>query len=543
MQGSRACNLQTLLIGVDAGCFNVLDPMIESGDVPNLTSLIEDGVSSTLESQIPPWTASAWPSLYTGANPGKHGVYGFLSFDGYDWDIVNASHVREHTIWELLDQNGLTSVVVNAPVTYPPPDIDGAVVPGYVAPESPQCHPDGLLEEVTDAIGEYRVYTPSLNDSAPAAEKVQEYRDLVRMRGEAFRYLADRFDPDFGFLQFQVTDTVLHEFPGDRSKARQVYRAVDDQIGTVLSECDPETVIVVSDHGMDAYEQRFSLNEFLRQNNYVETVKGGTGMPTWAAIRDSRLVDGETSDGPEQSALATVMERLADVGITSQRAGNVLERLGLADLVMRVVPNDVIRAGSEQVDFPESTAYMRSRVECGVRINLAGREPDGIVEPENYERVRQDLIDTLRKVETSDGVPLFDSVLPREEVFSGQLLEDAVDVVTVPNDFEYYLTTWVTDGIFEVPEGPAWDHTRNGIVVASGTAVDSSVPVENPHLFDVAPTVLSTLDVPFNDRMDGNPLPFVDDAGSETYDTVEAETVAVTDEQVEARLSNLGYME
>ncbi|ELY54810.1 alkaline phosphatase family protein, partial [Natronococcus jeotgali] len=149
--------LRLLVIGLDAGCRPILEPLFEAGVTPTLRGLFEAGTSGPLESQIPPWTASAWPSLYTGKNPGKHGVFDFLSFDGYDWTVVNATHVRERPVWELLSDHGRSSVVVNLPVTHPAREFDGALIPGMTAPEEPDCHPEGILEDVEKACGEYRI--------------------------------------------------------------------------------------------------------------------------------------------------------------------------------------------------------------------------------------------------------------------------------------------------------------------------------------------------------------------------------------------------
>src|SRR6056297_1034931 len=105
--------MRALLVGLDAACLPVLEPLFEADAVPTLQSLFDDGVAGPLESQVPPWTASAWPSMYTGKNPGKHGVFDFLSFDGYDWDIVNGTDLKARTVWDYLHEAGLTSVVVN----------------------------------------------------------------------------------------------------------------------------------------------------------------------------------------------------------------------------------------------------------------------------------------------------------------------------------------------------------------------------------------------------------------------------------------------
>src|SRR6056297_859751 len=208
--------LRTLLIGIDGASHEVLADRGE-GVVPNLTALLDRGASGVLESQLPPWTPSAWPSLYTGVNPGKHGVYGFLAYDGYDWDVVDYTDVKAHALWELLAERGHTSVVVNVPVTHPPRSFEGALVPGYVAPEAPACHPPGLLEELEAELGEYRIYGDGTAPGNDRGDRIERYARLAASRGEAFRYLVDRFEPDFGFLQFQHTDTVFHESPEDEA--------------------------------------------------------------------------------------------------------------------------------------------------------------------------------------------------------------------------------------------------------------------------------------------------------------------------------------
>ncbi|HKJ59078.1 MAG TPA: alkaline phosphatase family protein, partial [Halobacteriales archaeon] len=160
MEPGVSGGLRSLLVGVDAACFPVLDPLLDAGELPNLERLVDRGVAGPLRSQIPPWTPSAWPTAFTGTNPGKHGLFDFLAFDGYDWAVVDATRLRERPIWETASTAGLTSVVVNVPVTHPPRSFDGALIPGYTAPESPPCYPAGLLGDVRDAVGDYRVYLP-----------------------------------------------------------------------------------------------------------------------------------------------------------------------------------------------------------------------------------------------------------------------------------------------------------------------------------------------------------------------------------------------
>ncbi|WP_123535984.1 alkaline phosphatase family protein [Halosimplex salinum] len=537
--------MNTLLVGVDAACWPVVERLPDRSAVSTVDRLGDRGVAAPLESAIPPWTASAWPSLYTGTNPGKHGVFGFLRFDGYDWDVVNATDLRARPLWELADRHGLTSVVVNAPVTHPPRQFDGALVPGYTAPEDPECHPPGILDDVRDRVGDYRLYSEGDVDRETAAV---DYRGFVRSRGAAFRYLADRFDPEFGFVQFQQTDTVCHEFPGDDALLGAVYDAVDDEIEATLDACDPDTVILASDHGIGPCEGReFRVNEFLREAGFVETATDGDGMPTWVSIREDRLRSGagpsDEAGAGVSDALASAMGLAARAGLTTQRAARVLDALGLAEIVSKAVPDDLQRAGTERVDFPASAAYMRDPIELGVRINLAGRDPDGVVDPDEYESVREELIDALESVRTPDGEPVFEEVAPREAHFHGPEADRAVDVVTVPADFDQYLVAQLYGDRFGDPSEP-WTHKRSGLIVAAGDAVDADAGVGDPHLFDVAPTVCAALGIPRSDRMDGSPLPFVEPTAERRYPPREArERVGTEDERVTETLADLGYID
>ena len=542
MRDSGAAGLETLVLGIDGACRAVLDPLFDTGATPTIERLVESGVTGPLESQIPPWTASAWPSLFTGMNPGKHGVFGFLAFDGYDWDVVDGSHVRERSLWEILDRHGLTSVVVNVPTTSPPRPFDGALVPGYLAPDEPTCHPEGLFEDVRDAVGEYCVYPSHTGEEGvPRSQQLAELRRLSTMRGEAFRYLLDRFDPDFGFLQFQQTDSVFHDFGGDMDAAQQVYEAVDAEIARTLDHADPETVFVVSDHGLGPYGgHEFRVNEHLRTAGQVSTTRGGDGMPSWSVIRNGRLA----GDGTESQGLGErVISGLSRVGLTSQRIGSALARVGLDEFVLRHVPQSYVRAGTERVDFAASRAFMRSRVELGVRLNVAGREPDGVVHPEEYDSVREEVMATLRAVETPDGKPVFERVAPREAIFEGPHLEEAADVIVVPREFDEFLSAQLGRGPFGPPSEP-WNHKLDGIVAVNGREAPNRAGFEGASLFDVAPTVLSTFGVPLDDRMDGRVLPGFENPGTSEYPAFDpAAATAGTDDTVEARLADLGYIE
>ena len=536
--------MKTLVIGLDGACLPVLEPMMEDGVIPTIAKHCDRGAVGALESQLPPWTPSAWPSMYTGVNPGKHGVFDFLHFDGYDWDVVNRSHVREFAVWELLSMRGYRSVVVNVPVTGPPREFDGVLVPGYTAPEEPTCHPEGVWDELTDELGEYRLYTESLETGASERERKRGYERLTRMRGAGFRYLVDEYDPDFGFVQFQQCDTIFHEFPEDTETIRRVFGAIDDEIDAIIDTCDPVTTLLVSDHGIGPMRGReFRVNEHLREEAYVNTTATGEGMPSWKSISRKRLRHGRESGEVDRSGAERAIELAARIGITSQRMATIVRKLGLEELVLKMVPTDIIRAGTEQVDFASSIAYMRSRTEMGVRLNVRGREPEGVIEESEYDRVRDSVIDSLKRIKTPDGDDVFERVCRREAVFEGPYVEEGPDIVTVPNRFDHFLVANLKGATFGDPTEP-WEHKLEGVVIATGEGIEPETDLPTSHLFDIAPTILASFDLPVSERMDGTPLPIVEPTGRTEYPPFDPEDIVTTDDRdVEQRLANLGYLE
>jgi predicted AlkP superfamily phosphohydrolase/phosphomutase len=543
--------MKVLVVGLDAACVPVLEPLFDRDVVPTLQDLFESGTAAPVESHDPPWTPAAWPSIYTGTNPGKHGSFGFVSYDGYDWDVVGGDRIREPAVWELLDRHGHSSVVVNVPVTHPPAPIDGAVLPGFLGPEEPTCHPEGILEDVRSACDGYRVYPAAdRTTDAPDEEVFANWLAVTRMRGEATRYLADRFDPDFGFGQFQRTDTVFHTFPTDSDRVETLFRTVDEEVAATIEATDPDAVFVVSDHGIGPYDgYEFRVNEYLREGGYVETTQDPRGMPSWNPMR-ARLREGaEATAGADDDpgVFARAAATAAAAGVTTRRVADLLDRVGVADLVAPHVPERVKRAGGTHVDFANSTAYMRTRVELGVRINLAGREPDGVVDPAEYDAVRSALIEYLSAAETPDGEAVFEAVGPREAYFEGPMTDDAVDVVTVPADYEHLLSATLPGEQFADRSG-TWDHKREGVLAAAGPAIEDDVDLGSPALYDLAPTVLAAFGVPVSTRMDGSILPVVDadgDVGNREYDrpAVRADGEEGPASGVEDRLADLGYLE
>jgi len=466
---------KVLCIGLDAACFEQISPLIEQGDMPNLEGLLNRGVSGPLVTTSPPWTPSAWPSITTGTTPWTHGIYDFYDYMGEQPQLVSARDLRVPYLWDYLDEAGETPIVINVPVTHPIYRSSGSIVPGYLAPVGSDVLIDGEPSPQSTLGDDYRIYAQKTDSRE---ETIAENEHLIESRVTAAETIADRHDWSFMMVQFQRTDAIFHTMGHDTGAVRRVYRAADDAIGRLLALVDDNTtVIVVSDHGIHEYERSFRCNTWLRDRGRLQTAAeserhswGETTKPT-ADEKDgeSLIVD---------RLLATSLASLRRLGLTPQRAERALSIVGLAKPVRRMLPNELILDAADHVDWSTSEAYCRSVSSLGIRCNVKGRDPEGVIPAEEFEDVRKEIIDALRAVSAPDGEPVFETVYDRHERHGADVANarSAPDIVFRPNRMVWKVTDVIREPIFD--ETDEFSHTYEGLFIAAGPSIDPAVDIE-----------------------------------------------------------------
>lgn len=534
---------RVVIVGFDALDARYLDAFEER--LPHFSRFRQNGVEAPLESTFPPWTGSAWSSLYTGCSPDYHGVFDFFDYtDAYpdEAPVVTRDNVQAPAIWNYCTARDLSSIVLNVPVTHPADQIDGVLVPGYLAPESASGHPAGIRDELNDVLEcDYRIYADN-EMAANDEEKLEEYASLVRSRGKAASYLLEEHEWEFAFIQVQKTDTVFHNFD-DGEAFRRVYTAADEVLGQILDLVDEEdTVLVCSDHGMgltDGYT--VYLNEILRDRGFVTTSGDSAGV----ALGDRKYELMETNSG-SQSLHANLVELVVglskSIGLSPATVYSVADRVGLGDHLKSILPGDVKESMSDGADWSASRAYCRSAAELGVRINQRGREPAGVVDGDEYETIREELIEILKSLETPDRTPVFESVRRREEVYDGPYTDRACDVLVVPAEMNHSLSTRMYGT--EFASVTHYDHKRTGVFIGQGPGIEAATG--SLSVVDLAPLAMAALELPIPSRMTGSiPECFNDESVQhEEYDMCydgELEP-ATADDDVTDRLEDLGYI-
>ncbi len=125
-RGDAVSGPRVLVIGLDGAEPSSIRTGRRTGVMRFVRELMQDGASGVLRSTMPPYTPTAWTSIITGVNPGRHGVFGFTRWtdDGREV-LVDSSVCRCKTVWDYLTEEGRPSIIVNVPITYPPRDIEG----------------------------------------------------------------------------------------------------------------------------------------------------------------------------------------------------------------------------------------------------------------------------------------------------------------------------------------------------------------------------------------------------------------------------------
>ncbi|MPZ19319.1 MAG: phosphodiesterase [Luteitalea sp.] len=480
---------QVLIIGLDGATFSVLDPLMQSGVMPRLRDFVASGVRAELKSVVPALTPPAWTSLMTGRAPGRHGI-----FDFFRRDSPTSQHIRFQTsadigcdtLWTLADRAGLRSTVLNFPMTFPVPRIDGYVVAGGWMPWRQLrlgCHPAGLYDRLAALPGfNPRELAMDMTHEEKALEgcRQEEYRDWIDlhirrerrwaevaahlMRNDATELVAVLFDgvDKLQHLCWRFIDPTLatgatSEWDRNiRDRCLDYFREVDAIIAELLFLAGEEAnIVVVSDHGFGSQIRTFFVNAWLQQR----------GCLAWADDRAPR-VDGT-------------------------------QLLGMGRLAKHVY----------ELDWLRTKAYAPMPSGNGIHIVRADRDHPGGVPEDDYEAFRERLIEGLLALEDpSSGEQVVARVWKREDVFDGPYLGLAPDLTLELTDGGLVSILGSEDVVRPRPQ-PTGTHRPNGVFAARGPRFRQGACVPQLSILNIAPLVLYGLGLPIPSELDEE-LPF-----------------------------------
>ncbi len=481
-----------LVLGLDGGTFDLLDPLMEAGELPYLRSLIHRGVRAPLRSVYPAKTIPAWYSFATGKDPGELGIFGFTEPDGAPGRsrLVQTFRPAE-AIWDRLSRLGAKVGVLNFPMrsAYP---LHGFVVPGMFSSD-PEPYPKTVRSEIESSIGgSYPAELPAYRDSERESW-VADATLAVAQRGHAAAMLAERHRPDFLFTLFRETDRIEHEFwrELDQPVGRiphdllEFWRAVDRscrEVDTAFrADGGPSVTLAISDHGHGGIRSEFFTNRWLADEKFLVFHESAT-------LVRRRLF----------SRMMLYAERFGPTRLLTRRIAGLVRDGRRARFAQYLSGPTSFEDVCGQIDWRRSIAYSYPVPE-GIYLNP--NNPD--LTPER----RTALVEQIRRrLETFPEAHI--EVFGPGEIYRGRRLERGpalfirVDGMgTEPRmDFSYPQSFIRDRPNYFYGSGT---HRMNGILIAAGDGVEPGRTLPARSLLDVAPTVLDGMGAPGANEMVG----------------------------------------
>jgi predicted AlkP superfamily phosphohydrolase/phosphomutase len=507
---------KTLLVGLDAACWEYLEPLLQSGGMPTLQALIDSGISGTMRSTMPPWTPAAWASIVTGKNPGKHGIFdmAWRRPDSYDFSPTSA-RVRAGTpFWRRLNDRGVRVGLVNVPFTYPPDEVEGFVVSGFGTPGSAErvTYPADLEQWIERRFGRYQpVVDPEILKSAAPPVVLQAEREHQECQVQIAAGLAGLHRVDVLVINLMLTDHANHKMP-EMAQVEQAYRFSDLHLRQLLDEFSPDNILLISDHGSNRLQGDFLLNHWLRDRGYLVTLEN-------SPVERSRAINWVLMQYFRDSGVGRFLEK----GLRRLFKGilrNLTDRQG------RMVWNQIERRipfARAHARFSDRPDYRRTKIFPGsiysglLYFNLEGREPEGVLPQDAREELAAGLISQLREVyEPGTGKPLFSNIYGAKNVYHGPAVDSAPDLVLDSYDMGWNIrATQYIPGPQRLHEGYfvssanrrdfGW-HSRDGIFVFSGLDFIRGRSPAGAHVTDIASTLLHLYGIPVPEDYDGRAL-------------------------------------
>jgi predicted AlkP superfamily phosphohydrolase/phosphomutase len=553
---------RVLVIGLDGATWTLLDPLLAQNKLPTLARLLENGSRTNLRSCIQPSSEQAWSAFATGKQNGKFGLYGFYqrAANSYALEYINASHRRAPTLWRILSDRGKRCIVVNVPLTWPVEPVNGALISGLMTPglKSQFTYPAKLKNELLHELGEYIIDVDierGQTDAQSLGDLVKRVKRMSELQTRATRMLMQKYpDWDFAMLMYRTPDILCHKFWRYQDPTHPLYNERDaTQWGNVIADaliyldsfvgelCDAvndarTSVIILSDHGFGSLTHAVYLNKFFAQR----------GLLSYHEQKNNTLA----------SALRAGVRQLNHplVNAVKQRA---------FEIVPQLKSNLHYSMAYGNIDWSRTRAYAVGTM-GNIYLNVRGREPQGMVEPSDYEATRAQVIVAMQSLKDSEThAPIFDAVYCREEIYHGDALDLAPDVIgLIDGPYHVAAVDWRADAnrreIIEkmgdellFVSDTSGQHRMDGILAASGAGIVPNARfTQAPDLIDLAPTILQLVGEAIPEDMDGRVLneliaeeravtfaaaPIFENAARDGYSEEDAKVI-------EERLAGLGYL-
>lgn len=503
---------KVLVIGLDAGDAALMNQWISEGLLPNLGKLRDRSVWGTVKNPPAMESGTVWPTFHTSKTPGnyiQHDALRVFDPQTYNFKHLTYEDLPPSYLWQRLSREGKRCCVLDTPYVPLDPNINGTMVVdwGLHVPAvgkgvaELKSTPPEAAQEVLDLVGPdpfrgIMCDDQSLVSHADYEVFIDRHLDRIRKKAIMARHFLEKGGWDFfetvicdlhciGHQTWHIADKTHPRYdPSLEEKVgfpyKRAFIEVDKAIGEILSAVDDRTLtLLYASHGMG--QQR-----------------SATGLLDRILARVEQSGTTETTDasGLRADAVKHTLKSLwhkVPPGVRSAVAPLK------GPLYGALTPKTFLDNRQDRRYFE---VYNTQRT-GGIRINLIGREANGIVPPEAFDAVLDEIIRELSAIKNAEsGTPLVQEFFKTKDLYKGEFVDMFPDLL-VRWDDEHPIQLVMGEKIGTMRQDyetkRTGDHNPEGLFAASGQGItaahlNSAIAVE-----DLGCSLLSVLEAATDD--------------------------------------------
>ncbi len=474
-----------VIIGLDGADWSILDPLLGENALPGIADAIRRGSRARLRSTVPALTAPAWTSIFTGVNPGKHGLFDFFKPpEGGNLGITTSADNRVPYVWELMSQKKI--IAFNIPWAYPPRAGDNALlVCGFGTPSSSSVFtsPESLSKELLATDPAYAPKPPEAdrlvagNPNKSAEEIVPPVMANLESKKKAALRLLSEKEWDLAIVVFSATDWLQHhyleEFLGASKKSDsavgRAYCSIDSFVGAMAAA--GHDIIIVSDHGFRPTDKDFYVNSFLMSKGLISMKRE---RPSRAALRSLGLTK------------SNVLGAIPPAVLKALRKANAL-------LLIKTLLPERHRLFHD-IDFEKTGAFLH-----GASFGIYLKDPERA----------QEIAALLESAEDGSGNRPIIRAIRREELYHGPETRNAPNLLLIPSERFMLKTEFAEHPFFNGRKYLKKDgaHAEYGVFISSGDGFIKRGRLGDQSLLGITPTILAYHSLEIPAYMDAGAIP------------------------------------
>ena len=510
-----------LVIALDSAEPSLIEQWMSDGMLPHLQRLRLKGAYGRLKSSAKWLSGSPWPTFYTGTSPAEHGLYETTQWRPEKMQNVQISPqwLPLRPFWRNFDNKKLQVISVDLPMTYPPEPFNGIEICGWMTYDSilnvgkPTSYPTTEIDFLRNKFSIKPVFITSEKWGVQRITSLLEMRDQLIEATQRTAQLARTLMTHEEWDLFMVAFATLHRGghklwdlsgtygrvnAGNREEfshaLRDIYVACDKVVGQLTEAANADTkILIFSLHGMQPNTNRtYLLPKILP--HILDSTSKYRQKPNESYFR----------------FLRRIKDRVSNVwlSLAFPRYSLAYRLFHFCSSKLYNVPR-IVKAPAFSL-VTDLNGY--------IRINLRGREKNGVVEPgADYDQLCSAITEGLEAfVDADTGVPIVEQVVRSDDLFtSGDRLDYLPDLIVrwahspsanqravVSNRYpSLHISTPMRN-----LDGRSGNHSSEGFLLAVGSGIPHNSQIENGNILDLAPTIYALLGVPKPVQMRGKSL-------------------------------------